>query len=303
MALIGNLFSYLFCTTGIYYIYKILQEFNSKKLCIKLNDKNARLPRVGSKYAAGYDLYSCDEGVIKSNSMGKINIGISLIIPCNHYGRIASRSGLTLNYSLNVGAGVIDSDYRGNISVLLFNHGNKDFKYNIGDRVSQLIIEKISHCEIENVTEIYDTDRGGGGFGSTGLSNNNIASKYNEKHTFTKKPEEKKTSDVESDEEPIVKKEARSTEDANKDESTEKQLNEEESNKGEEQLTEDEEHIDNDEDEDQVDYEEQEQEQEQLNEDKNEEQELNENENEQQLNENEDETTLSTEDSEYVQLS
>jgi len=203
MALIGNLFTYFFCGTGIYYIYKILQEFNSKKLYIKLNDKNAKLPRVGSKYAAGYDLYSCDEGIIKSNCMGKINIGISLIIPSDHYGRIAPRSGLTLNYSLNVGAGVIDSDYRGNISVLLFNHGNKDFKYNIGDRVSQLIIEKISHCEIVNVTEIDDTDRGEDGFGSTGLSNNNIDIKYNDKETnnYKQTDENEQTNDDEKEEE------------------------------------------------------------------------------------------------------
>jgi dUTP pyrophosphatase len=201
MALIGNLFTYFFCGTGIYYIYKILQEFNSKKLYVKLNDKNAKLPRVGSKYAAGYDLYSCDEGIIKSNCMGKINIGISLIIPSDHYGRIAPRSGLTLNYSLNVGAGVIDSDYRGNISVLLFNHGDKDFKYNIGDRVSQLIIEKISHCEILNVTDIDETDRGDGGFGSTGISNNNnIDIKYNDKKTVEEESDDtEKTVEEESD--------------------------------------------------------------------------------------------------------
>lgn len=197
MALIGNLFTYFFCGTGIYYIYKILQEFNSKKLYVKLNDKNAKLPRVGSKYAAGYDLYSCDEGIIKSNCMGKINIGISLIIPSDHYGRIAPRSGLTLNYSLNVGAGVIDSDYRGNISVLLFNHGDKDFKYNIGDRVSQLIIEKISHCEILNVTDIDETDRGDGGFGSTGISNNNIDIKYNDEKTVEEESDDTEESDDE----------------------------------------------------------------------------------------------------------
>ena len=228
MALIGNLFTYFFCGTGIYYIYKILQEFNSKKLYIKLNDKNAKLPRVGSKYAAGYDLYSCDEGIIKSNCMGKINIGISLIIPSDHYGRIAPRSGLTLNYSLNVGAGVIDSDYRGNISVLLFNHGNKDFKYNIGDRVSQLIIEKISHCEIVNVTEIDDTDRGEDGFGSTGLSNNNIDIKYNDKETnnYKQTDENEQTNDDEKEEETDDDKQ---TDDDEKEE-TDDDTNEEEQN-------------------------------------------------------------------------
>jgi dUTP pyrophosphatase len=204
MALIGNLFTYFFCGTGVYYIYKILHEFNRKKLYIQLNDENAKLPRVGSKYAAGYDLYSCDEGIIKSNTMGKINIGISLIIPYDHYGRIAPRSGLTLNYSLNVGAGVIDSDYRGNISVILFNHGNKDFKYNIGDRVSQLIIEKISHCDIVNVTEIDDTDRGDGGFGSTGISNNNLVSKYNDDETVDEETVDEETVDEETVDEETV---------------------------------------------------------------------------------------------------
>ena len=182
MTLFKYMFSYVLFGGGLYYYCKMISGYMCKKnkLLVKINNSNAKLPTKGSEFAAGYDLYSCDEGVIKSKMKGKIDIGLSLIIPNNHYGRIAPRSGLTLNYSLDVGAGVIDSDYRGNISVILFNHGDKDFKYNIGDRIAQIIIEKISNCDIVNITEIDETTRGNNGFGSTGISNNNIDIKYND---------------------------------------------------------------------------------------------------------------------------
>lgn len=152
-------------------IYENLTENNQlNTLKIKKTDKNAIIPTRGTKYSAGYDLYSCEEGVIEANNMGKINIGLSLIIPNNFYGRIAPRSGLTLKNKLNVGAGVVDSDYRGNISVILFNHSNENFEYKIGDRVAQLIIEKIALLDIEEINELDKTDRGENGFGSTGVS-------------------------------------------------------------------------------------------------------------------------------------
>ena len=152
-------------------IYENSTENNQlNTLKIKKTDKNAIIPTRGTKYSAGYDLYSCEEGVIEANNMGKINIGLSLIIPNNFYGRIAPRSGLTLKNKLNVGAGVVDSDYRGNISVILFNHSNENFEYKIGDRVAQLIIEKIALLDIEEINELDKTDRGENGFGSTGVS-------------------------------------------------------------------------------------------------------------------------------------
>eukprot|EP01120_Amphizonella_sp_Union-15-10_P000134 TRINITY_DN10163_c0_g1_i2.p1 TRINITY_DN10163_c0_g1~~TRINITY_DN10163_c0_g1_i2.p1 ORF type:complete len:133 (-),score=34.83 TRINITY_DN10163_c0_g1_i2:3-401(-) len=96
---------------------------------------------------------------------------IALEIPEGHYGRIASRSSLALKH-LNVGGGVIDSDYRGNLGVILFNHGDKPFTISRGDRIAQLILEKISTPEVFVVGDeesLEETQRGENGFGSTGV--------------------------------------------------------------------------------------------------------------------------------------
>ena len=133
-------------TLSFFTIYKFLTNIKlfDEKLLVKINNINAKIPLRGSKESAGLDLFSCEEGVIEPHSKKLIDLGISLKIPYGYYGRIAPRSGLTLKHSLNVGAGVIDSDYRGNISLVLFNHGDKRFHYNIGDKLAQLIIEKIA---------------------------------------------------------------------------------------------------------------------------------------------------------------
>ncbi|GLE02425.1 hypothetical protein PINS_up011263 [Pythium insidiosum] len=81
----------------------------------------------------------------------------------------APRSGLALKKFIDTGAGVIDADYRGNVGVVLFNHADEDFTIKRGDRVAQLILEKIAYADIDVVDEIEETERGAGGFGSTGV--------------------------------------------------------------------------------------------------------------------------------------
>lgn len=83
-------------------------------------------------------------------------------------GRIAPRSGLASKHMIDTGAGVIDADYRGQVKVLLFNHGEKDFAVKEGDRVAQLVIERIYTPEVMEVQELEESVRGAGGFGSTG---------------------------------------------------------------------------------------------------------------------------------------
>jgi len=83
-------------------------------------------------------------------------------------GRIAPRSGLASKHGLQTGAGVIDSDYRGEVKVLLFNHSDVEFRVDEGDRVAQLILQRIATPEVVCVEELGGTVRGGGGFGSTG---------------------------------------------------------------------------------------------------------------------------------------
>jgi len=90
-------------------------------------------------------------------------------IPEGCYGRIAPRSGLASKNFIDVGAGVIDCDYRGNVGVLLFNFSEEQFIVNKGDRIAQLICEKIEYPELEQVDELDITERNTAGFGSTGI--------------------------------------------------------------------------------------------------------------------------------------
>ena len=140
-----------------------IMDLNVKRL-----SKIAKLPTKGSKNAAGYDLYSSEKTTIKSNDKKLISTQISMNIPNGCYGRIAPRSGLAAKNFIDVGAGVIDSDYRGEIKVLLFNFSNSDFEIEEGDRIAQIIIEYVVPTEIIEVNDLEETERGDGGFGSTG---------------------------------------------------------------------------------------------------------------------------------------
>jgi dUTP pyrophosphatase len=135
----------------------------------KLSDK-AKIPTQGSKYAAGYDLYAAEEVLV--NTMGRklVKTNISISIPEGYYGRIAPRSGLAYKNGIDVLAGVIDSDYRGDIGVILLNTDhNLDFEVNVGDRIAQIIIEKCHSVNWETVETLDATVRSEGGFGSSGV--------------------------------------------------------------------------------------------------------------------------------------
>lgn len=96
------------------------------RLLVKKLSLTALLPKKGSPGAAGYDICADEETVILARGKGKVSTGLSWMCPRNTYGRIAPRSGLTWKNSINVGAGVIDEDYRGEVCVILFNHGDAD---------------------------------------------------------------------------------------------------------------------------------------------------------------------------------
>ncbi|KAG4955104.1 hypothetical protein GLYMA_14G207800v4 [Glycine max] len=135
----------------------------------KLSDK-AVLPSRASPLSAGYDLSSAVETKVPARGKALVATDISIAIPEGTYARVAPRSGLAWKHSIDVGAGVIDADYRGPVGVILFNHSDTDFEVKVGDRVAQLIIEKIVTPNV--VTEVEDLDetvRGEGGFGSTGV--------------------------------------------------------------------------------------------------------------------------------------
>lgn len=126
------------------------------------------LSRTSSR-SAGIDLHSASDHIIGGRSNCLVNTGIKLQIPEGHYGRIAARSGLAANYSIDVGAGVIDEDYRGEIKVLLFNHSDNDFVISKGDRIAQLICEKISYPKIIEEASLDNSERAEKGFGSSGV--------------------------------------------------------------------------------------------------------------------------------------
>jgi dUTP pyrophosphatase len=135
----------------------------------KLSDQ-AKIPTQGSKYAAGYDLYAAEEVLV--NTMGRklVKTNISISIPEGYYGRIAPRSGLAYKNGIDVLAGVIDSDYRGDIGVILFNTDhNLDFQVNVGDRIAQIIIEKCHSVNWETVENLEASVRSEKGFGSSGV--------------------------------------------------------------------------------------------------------------------------------------
>ncbi|KAF7044478.1 hypothetical protein CFC21_053700 [Triticum aestivum] len=165
----------------------------------KLSDK-AILPSRGSALAAGYDLSSAVETVVPARGKALVATDLSIAIPEGTYARIgeslffflgsrflaarrvfdemltasfvffaAPRSGLALKHSIDVGAGVIDADYRGPVGVVLFNHSEVDFAVKPGDRVAQMIIQVITTPEIAEVEDLDATVRGEGGFGSTGV--------------------------------------------------------------------------------------------------------------------------------------
>ncbi|GFT96515.1 deoxyuridine 5'-triphosphate nucleotidohydrolase, mitochondrial [Nephila pilipes] len=131
---------------------------------------NAIIPTKGSKLAAGYDLYSAYEYVVPPQGKVLAMTDIQVQVPPGHYGRVAPRSGLAVKNFIDVGAGVVDEDYRGNLGVVLFNFGSDPFKVNKGDRIAQFICEKISYPELEEVENLDETERGKGGFGSTGTN-------------------------------------------------------------------------------------------------------------------------------------
>lgn len=128
---------------------------------------DAKLPARGSKQAAGLDLYSVETVTISPGRRAAVRTGIAAAIPAGYYGRVAPRSGLAVKHGIDVLAGVVDSDYRGEIICVLINLGEEAVHLERGARVAQLIIEVIIMPESEWADALEDTGRGSAGFGST----------------------------------------------------------------------------------------------------------------------------------------
>ncbi len=152
-----------------------IQSVEPNTLLVKKLSDKAQLPIRGSAGAAGYDLCSAADLVIPAKGRIIVPTDLSIALPEGTYGRVAPRSGLAVKHGLDVGAGVIDADYRGPVGVVMFNFDDNDFQVKQGDRIAQLILEKIAIAPVMQVESLDDTIRGEGGFGSTGI-NNTVAS-------------------------------------------------------------------------------------------------------------------------------
>lgn len=135
----------------------------------RLSDKST-VPSKGSCGAAGYDLYSPVDTVIPAKGKTTVFLDISIELPKGCYGRIAPRSGLAVKHFIDVGAGVVDRDFRGNVGVVMFNFSDAEYRIRTGDRIAQLICERIDDSTriVETPNLVTKTERGVGGMGSTG---------------------------------------------------------------------------------------------------------------------------------------
>ena len=138
------------------------------RLHFKKLHADARLPTRGSPLAAGLDLCSVERVTLEAGARAAVRTGLAVAIPAGFYGRVAPRSGLAVRQGLDVLAGVIDSDYRGEILCALVNHGDAAVEIEPGARIAQLVVERIALPEAVWAEDLDETERGAGGFGSTG---------------------------------------------------------------------------------------------------------------------------------------
>jgi dUTP pyrophosphatase len=136
--------------------------------CKKLLD-SASVPTRAHEHDAGWDLYSSEQSFVISSKRKVVSTSISLAIPDGHVGLIWPRSGLAAKKGIDVFAGVIDSGYRGEIKVCLYNSSGINFEINKGDRIAQIIFHKLPQTEMLEVGSLEDSIRGDEGFGSSGV--------------------------------------------------------------------------------------------------------------------------------------
>ena len=157
-----------------YLVDKLYSILNNKvTFKVKTVNCNARIPFKSYPGSAGYDIFSIESVTIAPGSRLLIRTGVSLEVPEYYYIRVAPRSGLSVR-GIDVGAGVIDSSYRGEVKVLLINNSKEFYNVQEGDRIAQLIMERCGNADItilEEYDELSMSERGENGFGSSGNYN------------------------------------------------------------------------------------------------------------------------------------
>jgi dUTP pyrophosphatase len=127
-------------------------------------------PKRASSEDAGYDLHALEDLVVAPGQRVAVRTGIAVRVPDGTYGRVAPRSGLAVKHGIDTLAGVVDRGYTGEIRVVLINHGDTPFAIAHKDRIAQLVLECIVTPDAQEVEALPGTDRGAGGFGSTGVA-------------------------------------------------------------------------------------------------------------------------------------
>ncbi|MBQ7412211.1 MAG: dUTP diphosphatase [Clostridia bacterium] len=142
------------------------------KVKLKKLNENAIIPTYGSPFSAGADLYACiDEDItIKAGETAFIGTGLAMELESGYVALVYARSGLACKKGLAPAnkVGVIDSDYRGEIKVALHNHSSEERTVSVGERIAQMVVTPYIKCDFEEAQELDSTERGEGGFGSTG---------------------------------------------------------------------------------------------------------------------------------------
>ena len=139
-------------------------------LPVRLLHPAAQLPRRAHPGDAGADLFSVEEVIIPAGDRRDVGTGIALAIPSGHAGFVQPRSGLAFKHGIMVvnSPGLIDAGYRGEVRVALYNSGREPFTVAVGERIAQLVVQKVEQAEFVATDELPDTTRGQGGFGSSG---------------------------------------------------------------------------------------------------------------------------------------
>jgi len=142
------------------------------KIKIKKLKPEAIIPSYAHEGDAGMDIYSCEDVLIKAGERAIISSGIALEFPKDYVALVWDKSGLAAKNGIKTMAGVGDSGYRGEYKIVLLNTGKEDYQVRKGDKICQILIQPIEQVEIEEVSELGDSERGDGGFGSSGLKKN-----------------------------------------------------------------------------------------------------------------------------------
>ena len=136
---------------------------------IKKLTENATSPKYAKEDDAGMDFYASESSIVLPNERKLISTGIAMAIPKGYVGLIWDKSGIASKHGLKTMAGVIDSGYRGEIKILIHNLSNEPYTIESGNKIAQMLIQPVEQKKIQEVLELEETDRGDGGFGSTGV--------------------------------------------------------------------------------------------------------------------------------------